>query len=356
MKLKFKPAGKDDFYFTLRNRVDRFLKINRIEEKAFRILYLKFAIYFSIYVFLYCSIVLHTHTSLLFFILNYTLLGICGILLAFNTAHDAIHHTFSKSKKVNAFIYNITFNLQGTSAYLWHIRHNSSHHIFANVDGCDADIDNNPFMRLSPTHPKKPHFKYQHLYATFIYMIYSLHWIFVKDIIYLRKKNLANLKDIKHSKSNIIQVIAWKFIYIFLLLVLPLLAGYSFQWVIIAFLIMHAAQSLFFIWTSIISHLTAETEFPVADEKGNLPYNYYQHQLAVSLDYYPESKIANWIFGGFNAHAAHHLFPHMPHTMYAYISPIIKKTAKEFNYPYNELPMWKAIISHYKYLKVIGNG
>jgi hypothetical protein len=82
---------------------------------------------------------------------------------------------------------------------------------------------------------------------------------------------------------------------------------------------------LFFVLTLIISHLSLETDFPKADDQGYLPYDYYEHQLAVSLDYHPTSRLANWIFGGFNSHAAHHLFPGLPHTVYTIITPAIKK-------------------------------
>ena len=73
--------------------------------------------------------------------------------------------------------------------------------------------------------------------------------------------------------------------------------------------------------------------FPLTDDEGILPFNYYKHQLAVSLDYHPTSKLASWFFGGFNSHSAHHLFPNLPHTLYIALTPMIKEKAKKFNYP-----------------------
>ncbi|WP_148043540.1 MULTISPECIES: hypothetical protein [unclassified Chryseobacterium] len=72
--------------------------------------------------------------------------------------------------------------------------------------------------------------------------------------------------------------------------------------------------------TLIISHLSLETDFPKADDNGYLPYDYYEHHLAVSLDYHLTSKLANWIFGGFNSYATHSLFPDLPHTVYTVIT------------------------------------
>ena len=98
-----------------------------------------------------------------------------------------------------------------------------------------------------------------------------------------------------------------------------------------------------------------ETQFPKTDEKGNVPGDYYSHQLATSLDYAPANKVYNFFLGGFNSHAAHHLYPKLPHTTYPEISLLIKKKAKEFDVRYNELSIIKAIRSHYRFLKLMGN-
>ncbi len=310
--------------------------------------------YLVLYAGLYFSFV-YSHFYIL--ITNYVLFGLTGILLAFNCAHDCVHNTFSSNKRVNKIVFYCVFNLQGVNARLWHKRHIASHHIFPNVDGCDADIDDNPFLRLSPHHRLRKHQKHQHVYAIFLYLVYTLHWIFVKDFIYLGKKHLANLRNQSYSSGFIAELIFLKIGYIVLLIVLPVLfTGASLSQVITAFLIMHGFISIFFVLTLIISHLCMETEFPKVDEQGVLPYDYYEHQLAVSLDYHPESEMANFIFGGFNAHTAHHLFPNLPHTVYACISPLIKEKAIQYGLPYNEKSIPKAIQSHFRYLKKLGAG
>ena len=113
-------------------------------------------------------------------------------------------------------------------------------------------------------------------------------------------------------------------------------------------------DSNIFIHTLISTHFAMETKFPSVDEEGVLPYSYAQHQLETSLDYYPSSSFANFIFGGFNAHAAHHLFPNVPHTLYPKISAIIEPIALEYGYTYNKLTLPKAILSHFKFLKMMG--
>lgn len=56
-----------------------------------------------------------------------------------------------------------------------------------------------------------------------------------------------------------------------------------------------------------------------------------------------------------NHQVEHHIFPNISHIHYGKIAEIVKKTAKEFNLPYNEFKTTrKAIIAHFRYLKEMG--
>lgn len=355
MKIKFKPSNTD-FFQELNGKVQELLTVT-VLSKHQRLMKVKFFLYFTLYLIFYGLLFLDAvSNSFLLLTIIYALFGLSGILLAFNSSHDAVHNTLFKSKKLNSIAHYLIFNLQGVNATLWKRRHISSHHIFPNVDGCDADIDNNPFIRLSKTHNRKRYHRYQQLYAPFLYSVYTLHWILVKDFIYLSKREIANMKNLSYSWLFILEVVLLKVLYFAFILLAP----YYFSslplsnW-IIAFFIMHAFISIFFVLTLIISHLTTETCFPAPDNEGMLPTCYHEHQLSVSLDYHPTNKFANWIFGGFNSHAAHHLFPKLPHTLYTDITPIIRETAIKFSMPYNELTIIKAVKSHFRYLKELGN-
>ncbi|MFT3704306.1 MAG: fatty acid desaturase [Agriterribacter sp.] len=354
VKIKFKKNASP-FYAELKREVTVLLN-EEVIENAKNIMLWKFALYTIIYLSLYSSIYIPSiHSNIYFLVFDYILLGLTGMLLAFNCAHDCVHNTFSTNKTINKTIFYLVFNLQGVNSRLWHKRHIASHHIFPNVDGCDADIDDNPFMRLSPYQQVRWYQKYQHFYAVFLYALYTLHWIFIKDFIYLRKKNLANLKNQAYSRLFIAELIVLKLLYLTVFIVLPgLFTPISIVQLLTAFGIMHLVISLFFVLTLIISHLCLETQFPKVDETGELPYDYYEHQLAVSLDYHPDSVLANSIFGGFNSHTAHHLFPNLQHTLYTHITPLIRTKAQQYNLPYNESSIPNAIRSHFRYLKKIG--
>ena len=354
-KIKFQSGSSSPFFKAVDKEVNEMMTATGLLKKAKRLLYIKTVFYVLLFAASYSALFIVAHSSFANLVINYIMIGLSGILLAFNVSHDACHGSFSKNNAVNYWMYHITFNLQGTNAYLWQLRHNASHHLFPNVDGCDADIDNNPFLRLSPQHPLKKYHRFQHIYAIAVYCIYSIHWFLFKDLFYLFKKKVANLQHKKHSAKECILLFFWKAVYIAFLIVIPVVYGFGFGDILMAFTLMHICLSLFFIHVLIATHLSMETQFPQTDEKGNLPGDYYTHQLATSLDYAPTSKIYNWLFGGFNAHAAHHLYPKLPHTTYPEITVVIEKKAKEFNVPYNKLTMINAIRSHYRFLKVMGS-
>ncbi len=353
-KIKFRSGSSSLFFQSLDNSIRKVLTVNDLLKRSRRKLWIKMIFYFLLHICAYAVLSISRPEGLAGLIPAYVFIGVSGLLLGFNVSHDALHGSFSANRKINHWLYHLSFNVQGTNAYLWKIRHQSSHHIFPNVDGCDADIDDNPFIRLSPQHPLRKYQRYQHLYSFVVYCFYTLHWVLFKDPLYLFKKNVANLQHKKHPFNQKLLFFAWKIAYLFILVGLPVLTGYSFGEILLCFFIMHVVNSLLFIHVLIATHLSMETQFPHTDENGFLPDDYYTHQLATSLDYLPQSKWCNLLLGGFNAHAAHHLYPKLPHTVYPFISGLIEQTAKEFNMPYHKLGMIQAIRSHYRYLKMMG--
>ncbi len=353
-KIKFTSGGSSSFFNALDQEVQMRILQTPAMDEAKRLLWIKTAFYFGLHISAYLLLFFKGSDNVHGLAFNYIFIGMSGILLAFNVSHDACHGSYGKNKTLNYWLYHLSFNMQGTSAYLWQIRHNSSHHVFPNVDGCDVDIDNNALLRLSPQHPLKKFQRHQHIYAILVYSVYSLHWFLVKDVMYLFRKRVGNIVNRGYSFKQIVIFIFWKLAYIFVLLILPVLNGYTFEAVLLAFLIMHAVTSIFFIHVLIATHLCMETQFPEKNDKGELPMDYYTHQLVTSLDYAPSSKAVNFLLGGFNAHAAHHLYPRIPHTIYPAISVLIEQKAKEFNVPYNKLSWFESVRSHYRYLKMLG--
>ena len=66
----------------------------------------KFFLYWIAYLVLYLGIYIpFIHANIILLTFNYILLGLAGILLAFNCAHDCVHNTFSKNKQVNKTVF-----------------------------------------------------------------------------------------------------------------------------------------------------------------------------------------------------------------------------------------------------------
>lgn len=77
-------------------------------------------------------------------------------------------------------------------------------------------------------------------------------------------------------------------------------------------------------------------------------------QMKTSVDYNANSVFLNWVLGGFNAHALHHLLPQVSHVHYLKILPIFRALSQKHGLDYMEMPYTKALASHFRFLKVMG--
>ena len=117
---------------------------------------------------------------------------------------------------------------------------------------------------------------------------------------------------------------------------------------------MHIAASVLGVVALISTHVDEHADFSVADEKG-IGMSWAEHQMHVTKDFSPDSKIANFLFGGFTHHVAHHLFPGIAHTYYPRITPVIKRYADDYGLEYRAYPFHEAIASHFRLLKASGS-
>ncbi len=133
------------------------------------------------------------------------------------------------------------------------------------------------------------------------------------------------------------------------MLVFPLLfSSFSSAEIIVAFLLMHLLKSAFLLFTFLISHhvesIVYQRDIPVST-------SWCMQQIRTANDFHPFSPVANHIFGGFNCHLAHHLFPAIPHTYYPAISQIIYRHLQEHGVEVHQTSYIGGILSHVKLLK-----
>ena len=349
---KFKSvAYEKEFYNTLRKRVKRNLTGKQLKYGGVNF-WLKGLFWFSVTYISY-TLLFQTDNALLFW-LYYVLFQMAGLLVGFSFGHDASHNTAFKNKNANQILHFFSFLTVGIDPLLWGLRHIRSHHLYANVEGSDIDIDKNPFLRLAPSHPWTKKHAIQHIYAPFVYMLALVHSVFMGDWIYLFSKDYEWMRSGVNKKEMLIRFFLFKIVYFSLVLALPLLySNFSISFVVITYLTTSAFTSLLFVVMLVGTHFFYEAEYYEADENG-LESSWAVHQLKTSCDWNPNNAFARFLSGGSNCHAAHHLFPNICHTNYHKINSIIEETTKEYGFPYHKKSLFAMMKSHFKHLKRMG--
>src|SRR5689334_7828191 len=162
-RLKFSRDEGTAFYRELNEKLDDYFSSKGIERTGNNVMFFKIALYLSLDVIFYILMV--NSASMWSFYLFYLLMGLSVLLTAFNISHDAAHGVAVKSKRLNKFLFQLSFNLQGNNAYVWGKNHTESHHLYTNVEGSDIDVLNNPLVRMTDTQPLKRYHRFQHVYT-----------------------------------------------------------------------------------------------------------------------------------------------------------------------------------------------
>lgn len=311
------------------------------------LLIVKFIFYFASVCFFYTLIYIATNPVLLVGV--YVSFGVSAVLFGFNYAHDFSHNTVFKNKQLNNAGFVFIYTLLGAHAEEWKYRHIHSHHYAPNVKNYDSDLQITSLIRVEPNSEWQWYHKFQHWYAPLAYMTYSLYWVFIKDfVIYFSGETSREGKTVMYHVSFWVQ----KIVYFSYLLVMPLLfSGFTWYVVVVTFFLMHFVQSLFLLFTFFITHHVEATEYFSADEGGYIRTSWFMNQVKSSNDFYPFSKVANFIFGGFNNHVAHHLFPHIHHVHYPKLNRILYKVLQDNNIQPHVTGFFTGIASHLAHLR-----
>lgn len=352
--LRFAPTTRNGFYPALQERVREEMRCRDCDRYSDWRIAVKGAVYGGLAAGCYVGAVLGGFSDGISLGLA-LLYGVAVLLLGINLGHDAAHDCLCRSRLGNRLVLITCFTLIGLSGYLWRMRHVRSHHVFPNVNGCDIDIDENPFLRLSPNHPRRHMHRFQQFYAPLVYAMVYLHTVYVQDFIYLFKRDLANMHDIRHPRGEYAVFAATKAGHLAITLMAPMMLS-PFAWwqVLIAYITMAFGSSALFVYLLIGTHFCEEVVFPRVATDGQLSTDWATHALATSADWSPKSRLAALVAGGANAHAAHHLFPNVCHTHYRWISPIIADAAADFGIQYNAMTLPAMIASHFRLLRRLG--
>lgn len=353
---KFSNKDSNKFFRTLNKRVNYYFKESKIRKTGNWKLYLKAGIIFSMFIVPYFVIMIfdpNQWISLMFIILSS--IGMAGV--GMNVMHDGNHGSFSNKKWVNKLMGSSIYILAG-NAYNWQIQHNVLHHTFTNIHGHDEDLAAGRILRFSKHSKWFPHHKYQQFYSFLLYGLMTINWAitgdFVQTIRFLKRK--LSFKKLISPKKQWINLIFTKIIYFTIWIVLPMVLLNLVWWkILIGFFILHYIAGVILTIIFQLAHVVEKVEMPLPSNLGNMKNSWAIHQLFTTSNFSTNNKILNWFSGGLNFQVEHHLFPKISHIHYKKISKIVKKTALEFNLPYNEYRTTRdAIKSHFNFLKLMG--
>ncbi len=346
------PDGSS-FPKVLRRRLDQYFVANELSPKADRTMWVKIGVGIGVLALSWAAIyVLRPGAG--DFLALYLLGGLAQTFLLLNIAHDSNHNAISSDPSVNKTL-NYVFDLCGISSYMWRILHHRGHHSCVNVHGEDDALTGRGLLRFTPHEPLRPMQRFQHVYALFLYAVFSLDYVFVRDFECFFRPMHDYLRRTRHPLREYVILFAGKAFYLTYMLVLPVLLLHMHVLLVAgAFLLVHLIVGLSVALVFQTTHTVDDTYFPESrDEFDNSVY----HVFATTADYATGNPVVGWLTGGLNHHVAHHLCPFVCHTHYGALTRIVKQTADEFGVPYRQhRTMTRAIWHHLILLKQLGDG
>lgn len=280
-------------------------------------------------------------------------LGLSIAAIGFNVFHDSIHGAICRSRWGNRVWAFLSCSLIGASHFIWRHKHNYLHHQFPNIQNWDDDLETRGALRLAPSQPWKPIYRFQHWYAPLVYSFTTIEWVFVRDFIRYFSGRMNSAQSLPSMTiGDHLEFWLSKTLYLVLTVVIPLQFVSPFRYGV-GFLIVHFTTSIVLAVIFQLAHVMSESEFPTPQpDTGKLELNWAQLQFATTVNFAPRNRLLGWYCGGLNFQIEHHLFPGVSHAHYRELSPVVQATAKEFGYPYHSIPsQWGALTDHFRMLK-----
>lgn len=351
--IRFSRKDKQKFFSTLNKRVNAYFKDNNLRKTGNWKLHLKTVILITLFVTPYV-LLLSLDLSQWVKLVLCVLLGFGMAGIGMNVMHEGNHGSYSRYGWVNKIMGGAIYILAG-NVFNWKVQHNVLHHSFTNIHGHDEDLEAGTVMRFSKHAKWLAIHRFQHLYFIILYGLMTLRWVITTDFIQLKrylKLNLSYKKKISPTREWLVLVLSKTF-YVALWIVLPMLVLDLAWWkILIGFVVMHYTAGIILSVVFQLAHITTNTDMPLPSTTGSMKNTWAIHQLLTTGNFAPKNSFINWFTGGLNHQIEHHIFPYISHIHYKNIGKIVKKTAREFDLPYNEFKTFGAAFSsHYELLK-----
>ena len=344
------------FFKTLNKRVNNYFNEKNISKSGNWKLWLKTFVMFSLLLTPYILISIFTIPSWMQISLSIIMgIGLAGV--GMNVMHDGNHGSFSSKKWINRLMGGSIYILAG-NRYNWQVQHNVLHHTYTNIHGHDEDLEAGRVIRFSKHSKWRWFHKFQHYYSVFFYGLLTINWSITTDFFQMKRFMKRKLSHGKFPNPfvNWTKLFVSKILYFLFWIFIPILVFNIIWWkVVLSFLVMHYTAGLILSLVFQLAHIMEEADMPLPDNQGNMKNSWAIHQLKTTVNFAANNKLVNWFTGGLNHQVEHHIFPNISHVHYDKISEIVKKTANEFNLPYNEFKTTTdALVAHFKYLRHMG--
>jgi linoleoyl-CoA desaturase len=354
--IRFAKGAGNDFYATLRQRVNTYFEENKLSRHANSTMVAKTIFMVALYLLPFIFSLTVVENALVFWLL-WVVMGVGMAGIGLSIMHDANHGAYSANPRVNSLL-GYLLNLVGGCAGYWKIQHNVLHHTYTNIQGHDEDISRVQVLRFSPHAKKMKMHRYQHYYAWFLYGLMTISWVTTKEFAQLFEFREKGLLSGKHDFRNmLLELVLTKVIYYAYILVLPMLIlPFSPWFILLCFLSMHFVGGLILSLVFQPAHVVPDAAYPLPDGEGRMENHWAIHQILTTTDFGHRQRLLSWYMGGLNYQIEHHLFPTVCHVHYRALAPIVQQTAQEFGLPYHVEKSWQgAIRSHWKMLRTLAN-
>lgn len=269
--------------------------------------------------------------------------GLAMAGVGFCVMHDANHGASSSSPRINRLL-SFSLDLLGASSVLWRHKHNVMHHTYTNIDGTDPDLEGGrPWLRLAPSHPRRPWHRYQRFYVWALYALFPLKWFFVDDFRDLAAQRVGG-RALFATLLGKALFIGWAF-------ALPAL--------------LHPSAALFACWAIALvvlgnvlaavfqlAHCVGDAEVV---QPGEVDGAWAEHQIATTVDFAPDNPLLSWYLGGLNFQVEHHLFSRVCHVHYRALALIVEDTCLDHGLRYRCKPTLRSALSaNWRWLRQMG--
>jgi fatty acid desaturase/predicted heme/steroid binding protein len=255
------------------------------------------------------------------------LMGPIATFMAVNVGHTVMHGGFSNSRIVNILGRSL-WDAGGYASCCWDVEHQGHHQ--APHTTIDLQTAGSTGMRFFEHQKFERFHRYQMFYMWIVFVFYSpASWVmhsyrtlFVYPSVLPWEKAL----HIGFKSFGFVVPITLSFFLSDIAIALGNLALFA------------LSMSYFSLFTLFIQH-----EDSYLPEDKNEPWSV--RQVTTSVSWRANSRLFEWLFGYFNYHTEHHLFPGLNPSLYPKIQPIVKSVCEKYGVRYKHISYLEMVCS-----------